>query len=422
MSIGFKSTACQQHWALLVAGSMGYDNYRHQADVCHAYHVLRNHGFAKENIIVMMYDDIAHNEENPFPGQIINHPDGPNVYKGVPIDYSKDEVKPDVFLSVLSGDADNVERLIKRKGRVIKSGPRDNIFLNFVDHGAPGILAFPKEFLHADQFHAVLKKMYLNWQYNEMVMYIEACHAGSMFDGILEDYMNVFTTTAANPDESSYACYFDDKRQTFLGDVYSVNWMEDSDQENLNKETLYRQFKLVKQETNTSHVMEYGDMTLRKMKVAEFQGNDTASSLLFIPSRKIHPGADAVPSEDVPLEILKRKIKMSSGDEQNKHKAALRKHLERRQQTDKFFKGIAKSSAENLEYESIVNTPLHLTDLTCYQESIRLTLQLCPGLQLIQNDFALRRLKVLANLCENISQDKILAAVHKASFDDICSN
>ena len=30
--------------------------------------------------------------------------------------------------------------------------------------------------------------------------------------------------------------------------------------------------------------------TLRKMKVAEFQGNDTASSLLFIPSRKIHPG------------------------------------------------------------------------------------------------------------------------------------
>ena len=23
-----------------------------------------------------------------------------------------------------------------------------------------------------------------------MVMYIEACHAGSMFDGILEDYMN----------------------------------------------------------------------------------------------------------------------------------------------------------------------------------------------------------------------------------------
>lgn len=27
----------QRHWALLVAGSSGWSNYRHQADVCHAY-------------------------------------------------------------------------------------------------------------------------------------------------------------------------------------------------------------------------------------------------------------------------------------------------------------------------------------------------------------------------------------------------
>ena len=26
-------------WVLLVAGSRGYYNYRHQADICHAYHV-----------------------------------------------------------------------------------------------------------------------------------------------------------------------------------------------------------------------------------------------------------------------------------------------------------------------------------------------------------------------------------------------
>ena len=29
-------------WALLVAGSSGYENYRHQADVCHAYQVNYN--------------------------------------------------------------------------------------------------------------------------------------------------------------------------------------------------------------------------------------------------------------------------------------------------------------------------------------------------------------------------------------------
>jgi len=25
------------HWALLIAGSSGWGNYRHQADICHAY-------------------------------------------------------------------------------------------------------------------------------------------------------------------------------------------------------------------------------------------------------------------------------------------------------------------------------------------------------------------------------------------------
>lgn len=39
----------------------------------------------------------------------------------------------------------------------------------------------------------------------------------------------MYATTAANSHESSYACYYDEKRQTYLGDWYSVNWMEDSD-------------------------------------------------------------------------------------------------------------------------------------------------------------------------------------------------
>lgn len=34
----------RNHWALLVAGSAGWGNYRHQADVCHAYQVLLRGG------------------------------------------------------------------------------------------------------------------------------------------------------------------------------------------------------------------------------------------------------------------------------------------------------------------------------------------------------------------------------------------
>jgi hypothetical protein len=42
-------------------------------------------------------------------------------------------------------------------------------------------------------------------------------------------FLAVFVMTAADPHESSYACYYDDQRQTYLGDVFSVMWMQDSE-------------------------------------------------------------------------------------------------------------------------------------------------------------------------------------------------
>ena len=85
---------------MLVAGSNGWFNYRHQADVCHAYQIVHAHGVPDDRIIVMMYDDIAYAKENPTPGKIINHPNGTDVYKGVPKDYVCSSVRPDVFLKV----------------------------------------------------------------------------------------------------------------------------------------------------------------------------------------------------------------------------------------------------------------------------------------------------------------------------------
>ena len=42
-------------------------------------------------------------------------------------------------------------------------------------------------------------------------------------------FFPVYATTAANPEENTWACHYDKRRKTFLGDVYSVNWMENSD-------------------------------------------------------------------------------------------------------------------------------------------------------------------------------------------------
>ena len=51
------------NWILLVAGSSGFENYRHQADVCHAYQIVHRNGIPDERIVVMMVDDIAYDED-----------------------------------------------------------------------------------------------------------------------------------------------------------------------------------------------------------------------------------------------------------------------------------------------------------------------------------------------------------------------
>ena len=35
--------------------------------------------------------------------------------------------------------------------------------------------------------------------------------------------------TACSEDESSVPCYYSEKHKTYIGDLYSVIWMEDSD-------------------------------------------------------------------------------------------------------------------------------------------------------------------------------------------------
>ena len=117
----------------------------------------------------------------------------------------------------------------KGTGKVLKSDSNSKVFFFFSDHGAPGLIAFPTKYLYADQFNTILNNMYNAKMYKRMVLYLEACESGSMFKNLLPNNLNVYATTAANAEESSYATYYDDELDTYLGDLYSVSWMEDSD-------------------------------------------------------------------------------------------------------------------------------------------------------------------------------------------------
>jgi len=258
--------------------------------------IVKSHGVPEENIVTMMFDDIANNTKNPDQGVIINQPNGPNVYEGVVKvrqdqngsgqvtkhsihvkDYTGLDVTPKNFLRILAG-----KQMSVGSGKVIRSGPKDRIFVYFADHGAPGLIAFPNNhkaskppYLYADELERTLKKMHRAKKYNKLVFYLEACESGSMFEKWLTSNtgIDMYATTAANSETSSYACYLDNRLGTYLGDVYSVKWMQDSDMENLAKEPLIEQFDIVYDETTTSEVCEFGDLTVADLPVGAFQGD-----------------------------------------------------------------------------------------------------------------------------------------------------
>ena len=265
------------NWAVLACGSTGYLNYRHQADIYHVYHTLLNRGFIQSHIILFAYDDIAYNPKNPFPGEVYNRPDGPNVYSGVIIDYSSNMVTPDNYLSVLKGDNKNGE--LKK---VLNSTKDDNIFLYFSDHGINGAIVFPdNNFLYADELKETFEIMQQKNMYKNIIYYMESCYSGSMFIDLNPD-LNIYSITAASPQEESLAtyCYPDDyvkgrEMHTCLSNEFTSNWLDDIDKNNFDMDyTSREQFNFIKSLTKNSHIQEYGNFKVGELPITMFQSSN----------------------------------------------------------------------------------------------------------------------------------------------------
>ncbi|KAG7461613.1 hypothetical protein MATL_G00192930 [Megalops atlanticus] len=269
-----------KQWILLAAGSKGWDNYRHQADVCHAYQMARSNGIPDEQIIVMMYDDIAYNKENPFKGNIINEPNGSNVYEGVLKDYTGNDVSAENFLAVLEGDESSVTKRGPKK--VIKSGSNDTIFVYLSDHGSNGIFAFPKSTLYATDLIDTVKRMNSNQQFSQMVMYVESCHSGSMLSQLPRN-INVYGVSASKPDENSYACCYDQRRNAYLADVFTAHWLHHNKMVDLEETTFQDQFAYLRRNVGSSTPCQYGNQEMRRGKIrpAALTGMKNSLSMLF---------------------------------------------------------------------------------------------------------------------------------------------
>jgi legumain len=272
------------NWGLLIAGSDMYSNYRHQADIGHAYRILRNGGIPAERIVVMAENDVPKSSSNPFPGEMYNWPTtsaDDNVWDGITVDYQNGQVTAKNFLAVLAGNS------TATNGRkVIASGPEDNIFVFYSDHGAPGIVAMPTgPSLQVGELRETLEGMAAAKKFDKLVFYLEACESGSMFEGWLGDDLGIYATTAANGEESSWGFYCPPedgvrgkKINSCLGDEYSITWMESVDHKGGYDQTLQENFEYVKATVVGSHVQQFGDLSFSKLPLSAFiaeQGHKT---------------------------------------------------------------------------------------------------------------------------------------------------
>lgn len=356
-------------WAVLVAGSRGFQNYRHQADICHAYQILKRGGLKDENIIVFMYDDIAYNEDNPKKGVIINSPNGENVYNGVPKDYTGKNLNVRNLLGVILGD----KKAIKGgSGKVVDSGPNDHIFIYYADHGAPGVLTMPDfEDLYADDFIKTLKKKHELGAYKSMVIYVEACEAGSIFEGLLPKEWNIYATTASNSEESSWATYcpgFDvappPQYDTCLGDLYSVSWMEDSETHSSQAETLEQQYMVVKKRlteagSEGSHEMWFGNTQISKDLCSQYMGTTNTLGRTTFNGAHYNHTHQIVDQHEADILYFKRKVirAVEGSMEKQKAKKELEYILSHRNHVDSTIKAIGTSLfGGNQGFEMLTNT------------------------------------------------------------------
>ncbi|XP_046709128.1 legumain-like [Silurus meridionalis] len=267
-----------KHWVLLAAGSKGWEDYGHQANVCHAYQIVHRNGIPDEQIVVMMHDDIAQNNKNPVPGTIINVPNGPNVYTGVPKDYTGEEVSAKNFLAALCGDSTAGKK-------VIRSDENDTIFVYLSSHGSHGHFSFPYSTLNADDLVKTVKEMSRKRKFLKMVIYVGACHSGSMLEKLSEE-RNVYAVSSCKPDEVSYGHYYDKKRDTCLSDVFSAHWLYNLENVNLSTNSFGDQFSYLKKNASVTKKMDknqtpcnYGDMRILQLKLSEFLGRSPPSIL-----------------------------------------------------------------------------------------------------------------------------------------------
>lgn len=201
----------KDNYAVLVAASEGWKNYRHQADVLGMYQHLKANGYDDDHILLIMADDIAHNERNPLQGVVRREVSGNNLYENVLIDYRLGDLTLNDLKQILTGSPSETYPV------TLGSGASDNVLFFWSGHGTQQGWGWRNTEDLAPDF---AKEMFAQMRFRKMFAIIETCYSGAVAEKCI-GIPGLLMMTAANPYETSKADAFDNELQVYLSNTFT---------------------------------------------------------------------------------------------------------------------------------------------------------------------------------------------------------
>ncbi|KAL6850393.1 hypothetical protein ACP4OV_021020 [Aristida adscensionis] len=267
-------------------------------------------------------------------------------------------------------------------------------------------------YLYAGDFIKVLQNKHASHSYSKMVIYVEACESGSIFEGLLPEDFKIYVTTASNAIESSYATYC-----PWMTPPPPPEYTVFSETHNRMIETLKDQYEAVKLRTSqSSHVMEYGDKTFRSDKLFLYQGftrqNANIANKLLFPEPKT-----TVDQRDADLLFLWNKYEQLNEESEEKFRIVRkikeivdqRKHVENN--IDFIGRIVFGFEKGPLMLKAVRNSGQSIVDSwDCLKKmlgAVQIFESQCGSL----TQYDMKYMRALANMCNNgVSESKMMEA------------
>ena len=222
-----------ERWAIVISPSTTWQNYRHQADAFSMYQTLRHSGYDDDHIVLIVEDNLADDQRNPFPGEIFVERTGNYSSNGAPDALVNDNVRKkavvDYHFSDLQGPGDLSDIIqgnaSERLPHVIHATDADNIFLFWSGHGADndGPLWGNEDCRQpfgSFRIRNIIEHMMFPRRYRRMLLAIETCYSG-LWGEALKGLPDVLVLTAANAFETSKPDEYDQEMKTYLSNAFA---------------------------------------------------------------------------------------------------------------------------------------------------------------------------------------------------------